>query len=145
MPRLIEANSVRSNADKKAINNLRKEREGTYYIMICRMKCSGKWHWKLWESTSKVCRGISGLVAEYIVAIDVTRVRFPDDAHCWNQFDSLTVLHVLVEIGCVECCNFKPRKSAAPQGPKRSCLHAEATRWEHHAPERLQLSSWAAF
>ncbi len=30
-----------------------------------------------WES---ICQGISGLVAEYIVAIDVTRVRFPADA-----------------------------------------------------------------
>ena len=26
------------------------------------------------------CKSISGLVAEYIVAIDVTRVRFPADA-----------------------------------------------------------------
>ena len=26
--------------------------------------------------------GISGLVVEYIVAIDVTRVRFPADAFC---------------------------------------------------------------
>jgi hypothetical protein len=26
---------------------------------------------------------ISGLVVEYIVAIDVTRVRFPADAFCW--------------------------------------------------------------
>ena len=29
-----------------------------------------------------VAPGISGLVAEYIVAIDVTRVRFPADAIC---------------------------------------------------------------
>ena len=30
---------------------------------------------------------ISGLVVEYIVAIDVTRVRFPADAlcHCWGD------------------------------------------------------------
>jgi hypothetical protein len=28
--------------------------------------------------------GIIGLVVEYIVAIDVTRVRFPDDAFCPN-------------------------------------------------------------
>ena len=28
---------------------------------------------------------ISGLVVEYIVAIDVTRVRFPADAHCSLQ------------------------------------------------------------
>ena len=27
------------------------------------------------------CNSISGLVVEYIVAIDVTRVRFPADAH----------------------------------------------------------------
>ena len=26
---------------------------------------------------------ISGLVVEYIVAIDVARVRFPTDAYCW--------------------------------------------------------------
>ena len=31
--------------------------------------------------------GISGLVVEYIVAIDVTRVRFPDDAF---SIDDLT-------------------------------------------------------
>ena len=29
-------------------------------------------------------QGISGLVAEYIVAIDVTRVRFPADALLWQ-------------------------------------------------------------
>ena len=27
-------------------------------------------------------QGISGLVVEYIVAIDVTRARFPADAYC---------------------------------------------------------------
>ena len=34
-------------------------------------------------------RGIIGLVVEYIVAIDVTRVRFPDDAllECWCVMD----------------------------------------------------------
>ena len=32
------------------------------------------------SSSSKCCKGISGLVAEYIVAIDVTRARFPADA-----------------------------------------------------------------
>jgi hypothetical protein len=34
--------------------------------------------------SSFVCdrQGISGLVVEYIVAIDVTRVRFPADASC---------------------------------------------------------------
>jgi hypothetical protein len=32
------------------------------------------------EVTVVVCVGISGLVVEYIVAIDVTRVRFPADA-----------------------------------------------------------------
>ena len=36
----------------------------------------------------KKSRGISGLVAEYIVAIDVTRARFPADAHCWSQWGS---------------------------------------------------------
>ena len=34
----------------------------------------------LWLATGDRCKGISGLVAEYIVAIDVTRVRFPADA-----------------------------------------------------------------
>ena len=38
-------------------------------------------------------KSISGLVAEYIVAIDVTRVRFPADAdtHCWRW--CLAALH----------------------------------------------------
>ena len=36
-------------------------------------RCSG-WRLRHW------CAGISGLVVEYIVAIDVTRVRFPADA-----------------------------------------------------------------
>ena len=31
-------------------------------------------------------RGISGLVVEYIVAVDVTRVRFPADAHCFHEW-----------------------------------------------------------
>ena len=34
-----------------------------------------------------VCNSISGLVVEYIVALDVTRVRFPADAfggHCFS-------------------------------------------------------------
>ena len=30
-------------------------------------------------------RGVSGLVVEYVVAIDVTRVRFPTDAHCSHE------------------------------------------------------------
>ena len=38
------------------------------------------------KPVAKVLHSISGLVAEYIVAIDVTRVRFPADA----------LLHVLV-------------------------------------------------
>ena len=32
----------------------------------------------------QVITGISGLVVEYIVAIDVTRVRFPADAFCFR-------------------------------------------------------------
>ena len=31
---------------------------------------------------------ISGLVAEYIVAIDVTRVRFPADAFCFGLIET---------------------------------------------------------
>ena len=34
--------------------------------------------------------GISGLVAEYIVAIDVTRVRFPADAVCFQTLSALS-------------------------------------------------------
>ena len=30
-------------------------------------------------------RGVSGLVVEYILAIDVARVRFPADAHCSHE------------------------------------------------------------
>ena len=35
---------------------------------------------------------ISGLVVEYIVAIDVTRVRFPDDAFLLQRFQRLLVI-----------------------------------------------------
>ena len=52
------------------------------------------------QKTSAWCYGgISGLVVEYIVAIDVTRVRFPADAsngylqHFW--FPKYFVLHFL--------------------------------------------------
>ena len=33
------------------------------------------------------CNGISSLVVEYIVAIDVTRVRFPADAFCITMYE----------------------------------------------------------
>ena len=48
---------------------------------------AGKFHLK------NVINSISGLVAEYIVAIDVTRARFPADAfcHCPYHEDSLCV------------------------------------------------------
>jgi hypothetical protein len=36
-----------------------------------------------WQTFSLVA-GISGLVVEYVVAIDVTRVRFPADAFFWS-------------------------------------------------------------
>ena len=35
------------------------------------------------------CTSISGLVVEYIVAIDVTQVRFPADAEMWRELVSL--------------------------------------------------------
>ena len=34
----------------------------------------------------KFSRGISGLVVEYIVAIDMTQVQFPADAHCSHEW-----------------------------------------------------------
>ena len=37
------------------------------------------------------CKGISGLVVEYIVAIDMARARFPGDAHRWSQWGSAGV------------------------------------------------------
>ena len=37
------------------------------------------------NQVQRLSRGISGLVVEYIVAIDVTRVRFPADAHCSHE------------------------------------------------------------
>ena len=37
------------------------------------------------NQVQRFSRGISGLVVEYIVAIDVTRVRFPADAHCSHE------------------------------------------------------------
>ena len=56
--------------------------------------------------------GISGLVVEYIVAIDVTRVRFPADA-----FSSiLGALHVL---------HLHAMLSEDLQGHQRFCCHLE--------------------
>ena len=37
------------------------------------------------NQVQKFSRGISGLVVEYIVAIDVTRVRFLADARCSHE------------------------------------------------------------
>ena len=45
-------------------------------------KLEGKKTCKMVLSAFGFCRSISGLVVEYIVAIDVTRVRFPADAYC---------------------------------------------------------------
>ena len=39
------------------------------------------------KNSAQCIRSISGLVAEYIVAIDVTRVRFPADAFRSHAFD----------------------------------------------------------
>ena len=37
------------------------------------------------NQVQKFIRGISGLVVEHIVAIDVTRARFPTGAHCSHE------------------------------------------------------------
>ena len=37
------------------------------------------------NQVQRFSRGISGLVVEYIAAIDVTRVQFPADAHCSHE------------------------------------------------------------
>ena len=37
------------------------------------------------NQVQRFSRGISGLVVEYIAAIDVTRVPFPADAHCSHE------------------------------------------------------------
>ena len=37
------------------------------------------------NQVQRISRGISGLVVEYVPAIDVTRVRFPADAHCSHE------------------------------------------------------------
>ena len=37
------------------------------------------------NQVQKFTRGISGLVAEYIVAVDVTRARLPTGAHCSHE------------------------------------------------------------
>ena len=47
-------------------------------------ECKGIW--SRYESSPRIFRGISGLVVGYIVAIDVTRVRFPADAHCSHEW-----------------------------------------------------------
>ena len=42
--------------------------------------------WSLYENqVQRFSRGVSGLVVEYIDAIDVTWVRFPADAHCSHE------------------------------------------------------------
>ena len=37
------------------------------------------------NQVQRYSRGISGLVVEYIVAVDVTWVRLPADAHCSHE------------------------------------------------------------
>ena len=37
------------------------------------------------SQVQRLSRGISGLVVEYIVAIDVTRIRLLADAHCCHE------------------------------------------------------------
>ena len=37
------------------------------------------------NQVQKISRGISGLVVEYIVAIDMTPARLPADAHCSHE------------------------------------------------------------
>ena len=37
------------------------------------------------NQVQRFSRGISGLVLEYIVAVDVTQVRFPADARCSHE------------------------------------------------------------
>ena len=37
------------------------------------------------NQVQRFSRGISGLVVEYIVAIDVTQVQLPADAHCSHE------------------------------------------------------------
>ena len=37
------------------------------------------------NQVQRFSRGISGLVGEYIIAIDVTRARLPADAHCSHE------------------------------------------------------------
>ena len=38
------------------------------------------------NQVQRFSRGIKGLVVEYVVAIDVTRVRFPADGHCSHEW-----------------------------------------------------------
>ena len=45
---------------------------------------------------------ISGLVAEYIVAIDATRVRFPADADQWSPWAMVVCVPPLILAGCVQ-------------------------------------------
>ena len=37
------------------------------------------------NQVQRFSRGISGLVVEYIIAIDVSPVQFPADAHCSHE------------------------------------------------------------
>ena len=46
-------------------------------------------------------QGISGLVVEYIVAIDVTRVRFPADANTFSRYMCVLYFNLCDELGMI--------------------------------------------
>ena len=62
---------------------------GTVCRKIARLSCSCDYSQISVSAAGvryKLCNSVSGLVVEYVVAIDVTRVRFPADAFLWTQF-----------------------------------------------------------
>ena len=73
-------------------------------------------------------QGISGLVAEYIVAIDVTRVRFPADALLWQRqasaiFSSGAMLADRCGIGPHWFSLLKQMRTQRMQGVVTSAMH----------------------
>ena len=80
------------------------------------------------KPVAKVLHSISGLVAEYIVAIDVTRVRFPADALLWQRqasaiFSSGAMLADRCGIGPHWFSLLKQMRTQRMQGLATSAMH----------------------
>ena len=72
----------------------------TARLQFCAIFRFGRWCGPVGAAVV-ICVSISGLVVEYIVAIDVTRVRFPADAFALLLRDDLPMETLLVKSAAI--------------------------------------------